>query len=136
MTLRATALAAVAAAAFGLSGCASAPPSHDLMGFTAEETSRADQRTTVRVTNNNWSSMTVYLLRNGLPVRLGTVQSMATAELTIPPDLVDTAARTQLAARAAVRQGEFVSAPVLLAAGQSVTFVIENNLRLSTAIVR
>ena len=45
-------------------------------------------RTTLRVENQGFSDMTIYVIRSGQRVRLGTVTGNSTAVLTIPANLV------------------------------------------------
>jgi predicted small lipoprotein YifL len=46
------------------------------------------ERTTVRVQNQNFLDMTIYVLRNSQRVRLGTVGGVSTQVLTIPSNLI------------------------------------------------
>jgi hypothetical protein len=47
--------------------------------------------TVVEVTNNNWATMVVYVLRPGARIRLGMVNSQRTERFTVPPAVVPTA---------------------------------------------
>jgi hypothetical protein len=46
------------------------------------------ERTTVKVQNQNFRDMTVFVVRDGQRIRLGIAAGLSTQVLTIPPDLV------------------------------------------------
>lgn len=47
-----------------------------------------DARTTLRVENNNFSDMTIYVVRSGQRVRMGLAAGNSTTTLVIPPALL------------------------------------------------
>lgn len=121
------------AAAMLAGGCAHASSTRGDVGL--EETAVEDGRTRIRVTNNNWSDMTIYLVRSGSQQRLGTVTSQTTHTFTIAAHLL-TSSRVHLMADPIGSSKLVRSAPLLLAAGQTAEWQLENSHGLSSMWVR
>jgi hypothetical protein len=67
----------------------SAACSHRTQSASSEPTpDEQNVQTTVRVENQNFSDMDVFVLNSGTRVRLGQVNGLSTAVFTIPPDVV------------------------------------------------
>jgi len=67
----------------------SAACSHRTQSASSEVTpDQPNARTTVKVENQNFSDMDVFVLSSGSRVRLGMIHSLATEVFTIPPDIV------------------------------------------------
>jgi hypothetical protein len=67
----------------------SAACSHRTQSASSEATpDQQNAKTTVRVENQNFADMDVYVLSSGSRVRLGMVSSLSTQVFTIPPDIV------------------------------------------------
>lgn len=88
----------------------------------------------IRVTNYNWSDMSVYAERHGAQIRLGSVASMATEQFKLPRELVG-ATDLHIIADPLGSTRVYRTRPVLVVPGQQVAFRIENNLELSTVSV-
>lgn len=80
MTLSAVGKTALAILSLGLSGCAAASQAED------SATPRAE--TAVRVENQSFSDMTIYVVRGGQRVRLGMVPGNSTRLFFLQPSLV------------------------------------------------
>lgn len=85
----------------------------------------------IQVTNNNWLDMAVYAVRNGLRMRLGTVNSLNTETFTVPRALMTGASAFQLVADPIGSSGTFQTQSISVWPGQTVKFQIENQLGIS-----
>lgn len=122
-------LMAMAAAALLATGCAHSgerPASND---------NDAD-RTTIRVSNNNWSDMTIYLVRQGTRQRLGTVTSQSVGIFRVPTYMVESASDVRLVADPIGSTRTYSSSPILLGPGQQMEWRLENAINLSSFWVR
>ena len=90
---------------------------------------------TVRVTNNNWATMTVYAVRGTSRVRLGMVNSMATQVFTLPRSVMAGASGLRLLADPIGSNRVFLTPAVYVSAGEAVQFDIQNNLPISSVSV-
>jgi hypothetical protein len=90
----------------------------------------------VRVENNNWSDMNVYVLRSGTRQRLGSVSSMTTAKFKLPRHVLVSTEPVRLLADPVGSSRGILSPPLLLNAGQVVEWRVENNPALSSAFIR
>jgi hypothetical protein len=125
-------LIALAAAAVIAGGCASATGTTQRQNADA-----AGERTMIRVNNHNWSDMTVYLVRNGARMRLGSVSSLDTRTFEIPMSLLaSTGDAVRLMADPIGSTRVFTSPPLLIAPGQRAEWRLENSLALSSFWIR
>lgn len=130
MLTRAKAVAAVFLVSFlSLGGCAanSGAQGGPVIGATDEAR--------VQVSNHNWADMTVYVIRNGMRQRLGTVTSMASRVFRIPPTLVNASGDLRLLADPVGSTHTYTSSSVHVWPGQTVDFKIENHLAISSVSV-
>ena len=88
--------------------------------------------TSVRVTNETWSDMTIYLLRPGTRMRLGTVTSMGTATFPIPRSWVRGSASLRLLADPVGSVTTFSSDAVIVWPGDALEWRLVQPLRHST----
>ena len=125
-------LLTLAAAATIAGGCASAT------GTTqSQNTDAASERTMIRVNNHNWSDMTVYLVRNGARMRLGSVSSMDTRMFEVPTSLLmSTSDEVRLMADPIGSTRVFTSPPLLIAPGRRAEWRLGNSLALSSFWIR
>lgn len=93
-----------------------------------------DEKTTVIVENNNWLETTVYAVRSGTRLRLGTVPTGKTLEFTLPNGFT-TGASIQLIADPVGTSSTYRSDMLAIAPGRQVQLRVENNLRMSTVSV-
>lgn len=103
---------------------------------TMDDAAMADDRTVVRVTNNNWSDMTIYLMRSGARQRLGTVTSQSTHAFVVPSYVMSSAGQVYLMADPIGSTRAFTSAPVIIQPGQTAEWQLENSLALSSMWIR
>ena len=108
-------------------GAASLPPELSRGGTGAPPT--------VRVTNNNWSNMTVYAVRGITRFRLGMVTSMATEVFRLPAALTGGAAGVRLLADPIGGSEQFLTPAVFVTHGEEVKLELENQLQISTVSV-
>lgn len=125
-------LSVLAMAALAGGGCAHGNAAVENAGLMEDD----DDRTVVRVTNNNWSDMTVYLLRDGLRRRLGTVTSQTTDTFVVPTYLMTTSGRVHLLADPIGSRNAFASPPIIINPGQRAEWQLENSLALSSFWIR
>ena len=93
-----------------------------------------EEGVTVRVVNNNWSDMRVYVVQDrSRIVRLGTVTSFTTTKFQLPRWFNPSSDQLQLVLRGIGGQSS-ATAPVLVSEGDLVELRIENNI--STSNVR
>jgi hypothetical protein len=126
MSIRTLALAALTAGTLTTTGCATAE------GLAQHENSVANRSSLVRVANNNWSDVTVYLVRPGVRARLGSVPSMTQTDLRIPPALFGTGAQMQLVAVPLASNRPYVSQNIYIIPGQRIDLRVENSINLSS----
>lgn len=88
--------------------------------------------TLVRVKNHNWADMTVYLVRGGMRVRLGTVTSMTETTLTVPRAILAAGIDVQLIADPIGSSQRFMTETIMVSPGQTIDLMLENNLNLSS----
>lgn len=105
-------------------GCANARP--------ATGPQPAETKTTVQVTNHNWSDMVVYAVHNGLRVRLGMVTSMSSRRMAVPRNLALATGDFRLAVDPIGSSQGFVTQPLQIRPGSRIEFNIQNNLPISS----
>ena len=127
--LRLHALLPAALMAFLLSACASGSSPQSGPAPSIGESAM------VRVSNNNWADMNVYMVRSGMRVRLGTVTTMGTRSFRVPKSLMNASGELRLVADPIGSQDVHVSQPVQVWPGQTVQFKIENHLAISSVAV-
>ncbi len=128
----ASALAIVLAAA-GVSGCATSTPPLP-RGFRAPAT-------TVRIRNNNWQDVKVYLVSdNGSrPIRIGTVRSFSTIAIPMRGPIKYQAVSQgslQFLIRPIGSNVRYMTRAILVSAGSVTELTVANRLELSTLMVR
>ncbi len=124
-------LVAVAWCAVALAGCA-AKRSHPPPSSTPAIASPA----TLQVTNANWATVRIYLVRGSMWLRLGTVNSGATAAFDIPPDFLGSASDVYLVASPLAGQATFTAPLLGVRAGDELELTVENLLQSSYLVVR
>jgi len=129
MSFRNYVAGAAFAAVVGGSGCASAAKK------SGGEAAHINDSATMVVENNNWQDMTVYLVRNGIRQRLGSVPSMGRANFRLGPGLIGGSGEIRLLADPLGSNVKFLSEPILIFAGRQVRFKVENNLSVSSYMV-
>lgn len=91
----------------------------------------APEQVTVRVVNNNWADMRVYVVQGrSRLVRLGTVTSFTTSKFRVPKWFNPDADQLQLVVRGLAGRSSAV-APILVEEGDVVEVRIENNIAVS-----
>ncbi len=99
-----------------------------------------DRQTAVRVRNNNWSDVKVYLLRasGGTPVRLGTVSSMTTLRIPMR-GAVASELNTQGALRFLIKPlgstRSYATHSVIMTPGDVMSVTVANRLMHSSILV-
>jgi hypothetical protein len=103
--------------------------------YPTRETARRGATTEITVTNNNWSDMTVYALRNGSRIRVGTVVSGSRERFRLPVGFDTGSGALRLVADPIGSNEAFVSEPMAVAPGTRVVWKIENHIELSSYYV-
>jgi hypothetical protein len=88
--------------------------------------------TTVEVVNHNWQDITVYAVRPGSRVRLGTVTSLTKETFSLPRSVVATNGTVQLLAAPVGSTQTYRSDPILVNPGDRVEWTLQNQLPLSS----
>lgn len=88
--------------------------------------------TTLQVVNRGADDVQIYVLRDGLPIRVGTVLAQSTRQFTLPGAVIGTGDNLRLRAERAITRTATDSQPFFLAAGDSVTWLVEASLGMST----
>lgn len=114
--------------AVSMAGCAST-------GGGATASSSMVERTRVRVANHNWSDMNVFIDRDGVRTRLGTVTTASSRTFMIPRGVMTVSGTLRLVADPIGGSGVYVTSPLLVSPGQLVEFTIENHVNLSSYTV-
>ena len=84
------------------------------------------RETTVRVENRSWSEMTIYVVRSGQRIRLGTVSGTSTQKLVIPASLVFGATPLSFIADPIGSSRRATSWELTVHPGDEVTLIIPN----------
>jgi hypothetical protein len=100
--------------------------------YPTRETARAHAQTQIQVTNHNWMDMTVYAIRNGTRVRVGSVTSGTTARFSLPRGFDLSSGALRLEADPIGSSETFVSEPISAEVGSVVNWKIENHIALSS----
>lgn len=93
------------------------------------------ERTTVRVENNNWSNMTVYLLRGTTRYRLGMVTSMTSRVFRVPPSLMGGVSDVRLMVDPLGSHQTFTTPNIQVNPGEEIEFNVQNHLAISSVSV-
>jgi hypothetical protein len=119
----------VFAAAIALGACAPAMS----RGWNGEEEyAEADAAASVKVTNNGWSDVDMFLLRGSSRIRLGMVTSMSSQRFTVPASFLNGASDLRLHAHPIGGFNDFQTQPLLVSPGQQISLTLQNNLNLSS----
>lgn len=89
----------------------------------------------VKVINQNWADVRVYVVSSSFSVRLGTVTGLGQATFRVPRAVPFHSGDFQLAIRPIGSRSVYYSQPLLASAGDTVEFRVQNQLGLSSAIV-
>ena len=89
----------------------------------------------VRVTNNNWSDMNIYVLRGSDRRRLGTVSSNSSTVFRLPNSVLIGGSDIRLLADPIGSSRTYVSPTLLIGPGHVVEWRLENNMNMSSALI-
>ncbi|HEX8392798.1 MAG TPA: hypothetical protein VF665_10620 [Longimicrobium sp.] len=120
---------AVSTMLLGLAACAPAAEN----GGPAE--GPAPEQIVVRVANNGWQDVTVYVVDGTMRRRLGTVSGMSTGSFSMRSTLLSSSRPLQLVADPVGGLTPFVSQPLRASPGQAVAMRVDARLALSTVSV-
>ena len=88
-------------------------------------------RVAVRVENQNWEAMTLYVSRSGSLIRLGIVEGLDDRTFTLPAAFVHNAGAIQLVAETRISRQRYVLPSVNISPGSNLLAVLESHLPLS-----
>lgn len=100
-----------------------------------QRSASGSDRMEVLVQNHNWADMNVYLERDGMRTRLGTVTTASTRVFVVPRGLSSRSGSFRLLADPIGGSATYLTAPLLIAPGQNVEFTIENHVNISSVAV-
>ncbi len=86
----------------------------------------------VKVANNGWSDVDVYLLRGSSRVRLGMVTSMSSGRFQVPASFLNGSTDLRLRAHPIGGFDDYETQSLLVSPGQHVSLTLQNNLNLSS----
>ncbi len=118
--------------ALAITACASTADS----GLEGAAPAAPYRSTTVRVQNNNWQDVNVYVLRSGSRFRLGTVPSVTERTFRLPSGLDTGGSDVELLADPIGSTRTHATGPILFSPGDQIVWKIENHLPLSSYTVR
>ena len=118
-------VAAVAAATLG--ACAPATEQAEM--------NSAERRTTLLISNYNWSDMVIYVLRGAQRSRIGSVTSMSTARFKLPESIAGTYGELRIVADPIGSTRTYTSPVINVVPGTQVELRVENNISVSTFAV-
>jgi hypothetical protein len=102
-------------------------------GLESEDVlAQTDGTASVKVTNNGWSDVNVYLLRGTSKVRLGMVTSMTSERFPVPKNFLNGSSDLRLHAHPIGGFNDYETQPLLVSPGQQVALTLQNNLNLSS----
>jgi len=117
-------LAATVAAVLALGACA--PP-------VQPDGPSAVPAATVRVTNNNWADMNVFVVRNGMRTRLGTVTSLKTTTFRVPSSTLPRGVtQVRIIADPIGSSRGYISEELPLYPGQEVAMTVQSVIHMSS----
>jgi hypothetical protein len=87
--------------------------------------------TTVEVSNHNWADVTIYAVRSGLRVRLGTVRSMHTSTFRLPDAMLSVAGLVRLVAAPIGSTRTHSTDGIVVNQGERIQWRLENALSQS-----
>lgn len=124
MAKRLGGLMAALAASASLAACAPA--------MSSDGAATMPEQTALVVDNNNWTDMTLYVLRDGMRVRIGSVTALSKARFRLSDALIGGAGDVRILADPLAAGDRFVSHPLTILPGQEVRLRLENNIALSS----
>ena len=128
-------LAAVATASLALLPGSAAGQDAEKDSVQAEKTIARDAPITVKVLNNGWLDMRVYVVAHGNRWRLGTARTGQPLTVEMPRHLQEGIVSLQLVAYPIGGSGVAATEQLLLTPGDQVDWRLENHLAFSTVFV-
>ena len=86
----------------------------------------------LEVSNNNWSDVVIYMVRNGTRKRFTTVTAARSTTLAIPSQFISANGSVQIVAHRIGGTDEYVSPVISVLLGRTVALSLESNLLRST----
>jgi hypothetical protein len=130
MSFRNLTLVAVLAAASSTGACAPGVAS-----ALIDDEPGAQQNSMIHVENNNWSDMTIYVVRHGMRARIGQVGSMSAESFRIPAGMIGGAGDVTIIARPLASRDAYRTDRIMVVPGQRIDLRLENNINLSNYAV-
>jgi hypothetical protein len=107
-------------------GCGLLSPRHPNLSDSIAHT-----QVRVAVESHNWSDVTIYLMAGGLPQRLGMVTALSSATFDFSSHRLNTSGGVRLRALP-VAGRPFTTETILVLPGQVITWILENDLNISS----
>lgn len=93
-------------------------------------------RVTLSVTNDNWSDINVFVVRNGARFRLGTVTTAMERQFVLPRQVTIGSVNVRLVADPIGSRRTYTSPPLMVTPGEHVVWRVANQLSLSTLTIQ
>jgi hypothetical protein len=93
------------------------------------------QQTSIEVTNDNWNTVNVYVMRAGQAVRLGMVETASTGHFRMPPDFENASGQVELLVDPIGGFHAYVSDALVFSPGDTIKLDVMNDLALSSLSV-
>ena len=91
--------------------------------------------TTLRVEDNNWLDLHVYVVRDGESFSLGTVMGPGKTKLTVPAMATIPGSQVQLLVLPIGGADSYLSQPLVVEPGDTLNLTVENDLAMSSVTV-
>lgn len=101
----------------------------------ASSVSRGREAAMVKVQNQNWQDVVVYVVQSGHRIRLGMVTSMTTAHFRLPTRFLGSGADIRLVADPIGGTRGYTTERLSVHSGQEVAFSVQNSLALSSVAI-
>lgn len=95
----------------------------------------SEEHTTVRVHNDNWSTVDLYVVRYGMKWRLGMVETGQTENFQVPAGFEQTSGELRLLVEPIGSPYAYITEPVMFVKGDTIQLDVGNQLGLTTFVV-
>jgi hypothetical protein len=96
----------------------------------------ADLAITLAVRNDNWANMSIYVERDGMLARIGSINAMADASFDLTPAGLQHGGVLNIIARASTSQVSYRTQRLTVRPGQQVRLRLADRIHQSTVVVR
>ena len=109
----------------------SGPGCHHARSEPEEQPPPADAAVPLEIANHNWLDVTIYVVRDGQPMRVGIANASSSASFTLPAHLLGQGREVRLWGRPIGGTGGALTETVVVQPGQWIEWTLESDLSLS-----